>query len=510
MKDLQGDKVGIGGLSASGEEPIHGSISHMNSRFRCPWLPLFLADFAAITAAYFVTWSMRFHSDTGARFFAAVNKALLVDQTIQMGPYLKEFYIVSAPRIILLLTATLVLLYALRDLYAGRRFLRPRPMAWNVILANAMALLLFYAYFYLSRNTFHPRSLFGSMLVLNVGFTIVFRSCMTGMMGRLRASGWDRCRVILAGSGEAVQRVEALAQAHLQGYDVVARIPANDGDILPGHLQAVARQCPADMIVLAVPDLSVSEIMKCLEVAGECDVAAKVLSDKMDILVDEAGLEADRIRGVPLLHFEAPSAAARWLRIRLAAAFVLSVLMLVLAAPFMAIIAFLILVTSKGPAMYVQERIGVDRRSFRMLKFRTMYAGADELQAEVEELNESGSGLFKIRRDPRVTPVGRFLRRFSLDELPQLVNVLRGEMTLVGPRPLPRRDFENYYEDWHYARHEGLPGLTCLWQVSGRSDVGFHDMCILDVYYLRNQGWILDVKILLKTVWVVLFAKGAY
>jgi lipopolysaccharide/colanic/teichoic acid biosynthesis glycosyltransferase len=109
-----------------------------------------------------------------------------------------------------------------------------------------------------------------------------------------------------------------------------------------------------------------------------------------------------------------------------------------------------------------------------------------------------------------VTAVGRFLRRFSLDELPQLINVIRGEMTLVGPRPLPRRDFENYYEEWHYSRHSGMPGLTCLWQVSGRSDIDFHNMCILDVYYLRNQNWVLDLKIILKTLWVVLFAKGAY
>jgi lipopolysaccharide/colanic/teichoic acid biosynthesis glycosyltransferase len=135
---------------------------------------------------------------------------------------------------------------------------------------------------------------------------------------------------------------------------------------------------------------------------------------------------------------------------------------------------------------------------------------ADEMQAEMEEFNDSGAGLFKLRRDPRVTPVGRFLRRFSLDELPQLLNVVRGDMLLVGPRPLPRRDFRNYYEEWHYSRHSGMPGLTCLWQISGRSDIDFHNMCILDVYYLRNRSWVLDIKILLRTVWAVLFAKGAY
>ena len=162
------------------------------------------------------------------------------------------------------------------------------------------------------------------------------------------------------------------------------------------------------------------------------------------------------------------------------------------------------------PALFVQERMGVNRKPFRMFKFRTMYDRAEEMRAQIEEFNESSGGLFKIRMDPRITPVGRFLRRFSLDEVPQLLNVVRGEMVLVGPRPLPRRDFENYYEEWHYSRHQGMPGLTCLWQVSGRSDLDFHNMCILDVYYLRNQGWLMDLKILLKTIWVVLFARGAY
>ena len=173
-------------------------------------------------------------------------------------------------------------------------------------------------------------------------------------------------------------------------------------------------------------------------------------------------------------------------------------------------IALLVRLTSKGPVLFVQERIGVNREPFNMYKFRTMHDRADELMAQVEEFNESGGGLFKIKHDPRVTPVGRFLRRFSLDELPQLVNVVLGRMVFVGPRPLPRRDFENYYEEWHYSRHGGMPGLTCLWQVSGRSDLDFHKMCILDVYYLRNRSWVVDSKILLRTVWVVLFAKGAY
>ena len=139
-----------------------------------------------------------------------------------------------------------------------------------------------------------------------------------------------------------------------------------------------------------------------------------------------------------------------------------------------------------------------------------MHDRADELVAQLEEFNESGHGLFKMKEDPRTTGIGKLLRRFSLDELPQLINVLRGDMSIIGPRPLPRRDFEGYYENWHYSRHEGIPGITCLWQVSGRSDLDFHNMCILDVYYLRNRNWALNLKILFRTVQAVLFARGAY
>jgi lipopolysaccharide/colanic/teichoic acid biosynthesis glycosyltransferase len=213
---------------------------------------------------------------------------------------------------------------------------------------------------------------------------------------------------------------------------------------------------------------------------------------------------------MPLVHFAVAPGGTWGVALRRGVFRAGAALGMLVTAPVFAAVAALVKLTSEGSVFFVQERIGVNRKPFQMVKFRTMHDRADELQAQVEEFNEAAGGMFKMREDPRVTRVGRFLRRFSLDELPQLINVVRGEMTLVGPRPLPRRDFENYYEEWHYGRHQGLPGLTCLWQASGRSEIDFHNMCILDVYYLRNQNWILDVKIVLKTFWAVLFAKGAY
>jgi lipopolysaccharide/colanic/teichoic acid biosynthesis glycosyltransferase len=159
--------------------------------------------------------------------------------------------------------------------------------------------------------------------------------------------------------------------------------------------------------------------------------------------------------------------------------------------------------------LYVDRRVGVGEREFGMLKFRTMAADAAARQDELEAENEASGALFKIRDDPRVTRVGRVLRRFSLDELPQLWNVLRGQMSLVGPRPLPLRDYQ-LLEDWHRKRYLVLPGMTGLWQISGRSGLSFDDLVRLDFTYIENWSVWLDITILARTIPAVISRRGAY
>ena len=177
--------------------------------------------------------------------------------------------------------------------------------------------------------------------------------------------------------------------------------------------------------------------------------------------------------------------------------------------PLWLLVALAIKLDSRGPVFYRDRRIGVGEREFGMLKFRTMVVDAAEQQEQLEAHNEASGALFKIRDDPRVTRVGRVLRRFSLDELPQIVNVLRGEMSLVGPRPLPLRDYE-LLEDWHRARYLVLPGMTGLWQISGRSGLSFDDLVRLDFTYLENWSIWLDISIIAKTIPAVLARRGAY
>jgi lipopolysaccharide/colanic/teichoic acid biosynthesis glycosyltransferase len=193
-----------------------------------------------------------------------------------------------------------------------------------------------------------------------------------------------------------------------------------------------------------------------------------------------------------------------------------SVVLILLLSPVFIAVAFAILLEDGGPILFTQERaLSHGGRSFRFLKFRSMVKNAEEQQGELYEKNQATGGLFMVDQDPRITRVGRIIRRHSIDELPQLFNVLRGDMSLVGPRPLTVSDLsnispENKLGGYYRLREKGKPGMTGLWQISGRREVAFKEMALLDLYYIENQSLLFDIEILAKTIPVVLFGKGGY
>jgi exopolysaccharide biosynthesis polyprenyl glycosylphosphotransferase len=259
-----------------------------------------------------------------------------------------------------------------------------------------------------------------------------------------------------------------------------------------------------DEIVVALPPNRREQLGRIIARGFGRPVQVKFAAELVELLPER--FELHRHGGRSYIGF-APIAPVSWLK--RAFDLVFGALALLGLAPLMLAIALAIKLDAPGPVFYAQERVGKDGERFRMWKFRSMRQDADRLLEELRASNEASGPLFKMKRDPRVTAVGRFLRRSSLDELPQLLNVIVGQMSLVGPRP-PVPSEVAQYEDWQHGRLRAVPGMTGLWQVSGRSEVPFHDMVRLDLHYIRNWSLWLDLEIILRTVPAVIGNRGAY
>jgi len=336
-----------------------------------------------------------------------------------------------------------------------------------------------------------------------------------------RRQGRDSYRVVLLGSFASVTTLARdLARAPAAGYRVVAALSPNapSGASLPGADVPMASdpartielmiEHDADTLVITssddLPPERIRELSWQLEPGRQHLVMAPSLTD-----VGGPRIHMRPVAGLPLVHVETPTyEGSKWFAKR-AFDLVASVLLVVLVSPVLIATAIAIKSHDGGPVLFRQLRAGYRGRPFAMLKFRSMVTNADQLQAALEEENESDGATFKIKHDPRVTRVGRFIRRFSIDELPQLFNVLAGSMSLVGPRPHPFRDVERYERHVH-RRFLVKPGITGLWQVSGRSNLSWEDAVRLDLYYVENWSIVGDVVILWKTIKAVAAKDGAY
>ena len=261
-------------------------------------------------------------------------------------------------------------------------------------------------------------------------------------------------------------------------------------------------------LIVTDSDYNDRELVDIVEHAHRRGVKVRVAPRASELLIERRG-EYVPGEGVPLFELRPPVFVGTDWVVKRTFDLAMSSVVAVLGLPFWLLIAAAIKLDSRGPVLYRDTRIGLTEQEFGMFKFRTMRADAAAMQPQLEAENEAEGALFKIADDPRVTRVGRFLRRYSIDEVPQVLNVLRGEMSLVGPRPLPIRDFE-LLEPWHRKRYLVLPGMTGLWQIAGRSTLGFDDLVRLDFYYLEHWSIWLDISILLKTIPAVLARRGAY
>ncbi len=324
-----------------------------------------------------------------------------------------------------------------------------------------------------------------------------------------------RRKALLVGVGEALSHLHRTLGESRGGiaYDFVGAIaPEQQGVDLPvlgdlAELPAVLASQSVSEVIVSGESVSEKELSELVELVHRRGAKVRVAPQTTDLLIQRG--EYVPGQGVPLFELRPPVFAGTDWAVKRAFDIVVSLILLIVLLPVWLLIAVLVKLTSRGPVMYGDQRIGLGEQEFEMLKFRTMYAGAHRQQGELEEENEASGALFKIRDDPRVTLVGRALRRLSLDEFPNLLNVLRGEMSLVGPRPLPVRDY-GLLEEWHRRRYLVLPGMTGLWQISRRDDLSFDDLVRLDFYYLEHWSLWLDISILFKTIPAVLARRGAY
>lgn len=268
------------------------------------------------------------------------------------------------------------------------------------------------------------------------------------------------------------------------------------------------RERAIDEVVIALPMRSMYlQASRIVAICVEQGVTVRLLPDLFDLSLSQSLTSTPE--DVPVITLCAhagegwPHVAKRTLD------FTVSLLAMIALAPIFLLTALLVKLTSPGPVLFVQERVGLNKRRFRLYKFRTMVADAESRMAEIEHLNEAQGPVFKIRNDPRMTRVGKFLRKVSLDELPQFFNVLKGDMSLVGPRPLPVRDYQGFSQDWQRRRFSVRPGITCLWQVNGRSSISFEKWMELDMQYIDQWSLRLDLEILVKTIPAVIKGTGA-
>ena len=403
--------------------------------------------------------------------------------------------------------------------YRSFRTRGPLGHAFNLAAVNALTIFSVFGLLMMLHEVEVNRT-----LVLFTGaanFAIVFplRVAARTLLGYYTAKGYDRHFVLVVGTGPDALRVatelDATIGAVYQVRGLIAEDPAETGRSAGGfkilgsvrELPEIARREVVDevFVVPATMDLHAWH-----REVRDLDTMGVVVHLSLPLFVEMSSrLETTHIVDRPFLTFSSVPPSEFQLAMKRLIDVAASLVLLVALSPLLVLIGLLVVVTSKGGALFRQQRVGMNGRRFTLLKFRTMVEGAERRRDELEAKNELDGPAFKIRNDPRVTWMGRLLRKTSLDELPQLWNVLKGDMSLVGPRPLP--DYEvDKFQPWHRRRMNMRPGITCLWQISGRNEVGFDDWMRLDLEYIDRWSLWLDLSILVRTLPAVLRGRGAY
>lgn len=430
--------------------------------------------------------------------------------------------IVLEPLHFLIMTASVILwviIFNFQGAYSYQRFTSFATETKIILKTVLGGVMLLIGLVFLLRPGYVPRTLVAVFIVVNLTLLTSEKLLLFYAAKIIRRQGQNRKAVLAVGTGnQARQFVETIQKHFHWGLDIVGFLdPAKSkvdqeifGKKILGtfkDIHLVLRSHPVDEVIIMVSTRRLGEVREVLETCEREGVQVRIISDFLGKIAKK--FRAEVIYGLPVISIgyipenQLASLVKRGMDI------VISLLSLIFAAPLFLVIAAGITLTSPGPVFYEWNVIGFNKKPFKSWKFRTMVMGADDMKAQLSHLNEMKGPVFKITNDPRITPIGRFLRKFSLDELPQLVSVLKGDMSLVGPRPAGPHELERY-ESWQRRKLSIKPGITCLWQVNGRNKIiNFDEWAKLDLEYIDNWSLWLDCKILLKTIPSVISGKGA-
>jgi exopolysaccharide biosynthesis polyprenyl glycosylphosphotransferase len=413
--------------------------------------------------------------------------------------------------------------FAVLGLYRSKRMATITGEAFDCVKATTLCALVLAAASFLLHFQWVTPSFILVFWGISTGLVVLSRLVVRTVLRRLRVHGRDSRNMLIIGSNPRAMEFATQVQSKPElGYRIIGFADqewSGSGEMERqgwsrvctfDELRTFIRRSVVDEVVLTVPlrsfhDLASSVVATC-ELQG---IAVRMLPDLFEL--KHRNRAAEEVLAAPVIAHSAVSEG--WAtRVKRVLDFTLSLLLIIFCSPVLVMAAILIKLTSPGPILFVQKRVGLNKRVFNIYKFRTMVVNAEQKLQEIEHLNEVSGPVFKIKNDPRITPVGKFLRSSSIDELPQLFNVLKGDMSLVGPRPLQLRDYELFTEnceDWQRCRFSVRPGITCLWQVKGRSALPFQEWMELDLLYVRTWSLWLDLQILAKTVPAVLRGSGA-
>jgi len=462
-----------------------------------------ISDVLLINLAFAIAYWLRY----GLQWFASVDEANFV-------PY-GAFIPIS-----LTLTALLLSIYKLNGVYD-----QPRGASWfdevyRLMTGTATGIILMvFVIVFLFRPFFYSRLIFFYAGVLITLFLSMSRLGKRFLRQHLRRRGLGVDRLLIVGAGEVGRTVmrHVVAQPTL-GYHVVGFVdddPEKAGTDIgrfkalgnTANIPRLIKEMVVDEVIITLPWMYHRKIVSIIAQCEREQVRVRIVPDMFQMTLSH--LDVEDLGGIPMIGVRDITIGRTQGFLKRAMDVFISLTGLILLLPFFSLLALLIKLDSDGPVFFTQIRVGKNENLFACYKFRSMRQGAEAEQEQLRALNEADGPIFKMRDDPRITRMGRILRRTSLDEVPQLFNVIMGHMSLVGPRPAPPSEVQRY-QPWHKRRLEVAPGMTGLWQVSGRSELSFDEMVLLDLYYIEHWSPVLDVQIMLRTFPKMVTGEGAY